>query len=172
MASTGVKLLLLLLGVLSALALETGEPNDLAYPTSRYQVSFMATGLIDSSPSDMPIRKLLFEDVLHNDGNGYNADTGVFTAPLAGLYSFSASYEAEAAGGDNSVAAIFVDGEAAIEGHIPFHLASSKKNLSIQGPVELKRGQEVTFRHFSSREVVFSKAFAHFSGFLVYPNRR
>jgi len=173
MDSTNVKLLLVLLGALSSQALETGEPEDLALQGSRYQVSFMATGLIDSALSaQTPFAPLRFENVLHNHGNDYNQRTGVFTVPFDGVYSFSASYEAEADGNRDNIGAIWVDDSPMVEGHVPFYISRSKKPLNIQGVLRLKRGQRVKFSHTPDPEVVLSKDFAHFAGFLVYPNRR
>ena len=48
------------------------------------RVSFMATDLTNSQPAQF--ETLVFPYVRHNHGGGYNASSGVFTAPRAGTY--------------------------------------------------------------------------------------
>ena len=57
-----------------------------------------------------------FEHVLTNIGNGYDVNTGIFIAPVSGLYSFAAELASPAPGGfyiilnDTNVAYLFVTG--------------------------------------------------------------
>ena len=46
--------------------------------------AFLTNRVVLNSPV-----KLVFDHVLSNSGNGYDIKTGIFTAPIAGLYSFS-----------------------------------------------------------------------------------
>ena len=50
-------------------------------------VHFNAKGLRDLSPSDGQV--VIFHTVIENVGNGYNAGTGVFQAPVNGTYLFN-----------------------------------------------------------------------------------
>ena len=50
-------------------------------------VYFNAKGLRDLSPSDGQV--IIFHTVIENVGNGYNAGTGVFQAPVNGTYLFN-----------------------------------------------------------------------------------
>ena len=63
-------------------------------------IGFKATDLIDKNPSIGDV--LVFPNVLLNEGNGYNNNSGIFTAPVSGIYlltvqtcSTSGSYHAD-----------------------------------------------------------------------------
>lgn len=50
-------------------------------------VSFRAWGVVDDSLD--PNQIIVYPVVAQNDGNGYDRTTGIFTAPVAGLYLFT-----------------------------------------------------------------------------------
>lgn len=54
-------------------------------------MAFYAT-VTDGQYGDVqPGHILIFEDVLHNDGDAYNSKDGIFKAPVSGKYEFYAS---------------------------------------------------------------------------------
>jgi hypothetical protein len=62
------------------------------YSLFQTTVAFQATltsGSIGPSYSGGAIK---FNDVTLNSGDGYNPSTGIFTAPIAGIYQFTATY--------------------------------------------------------------------------------
>ena len=68
-------------------------------------MSFMAIDLTRSSPAYG--ETLVFPTVLHNQGGGYNAGSGVFTAPRAGTYVVLATLQGFGdQAGDNTVWAV------------------------------------------------------------------
>ena len=74
------------------------------------RVSFDAQNLQDYAPKSG--NTLVFEDVKHNVGGGYNASSGVFTAPRAGTYVVLATLLGEGlqAGDDTVYVSLVKDG--------------------------------------------------------------
>ena len=50
-------------------------------------IHFSARGLKNKSP--VKTETLIFTTIMSNEGSGYNDETGVFTAPVGGLYMFN-----------------------------------------------------------------------------------
>ena len=50
-------------------------------------IHFSARGLKNMSP--VKTETLIFTTIMSNEGSGYNDETGVFTAPVGGLYMFN-----------------------------------------------------------------------------------
>ena len=53
------------------------------------KVAFLA--IMEASASVSSVSTILFDTVITNVGNGYNADDGMFTTPYDGIYQFSAT---------------------------------------------------------------------------------
>ncbi|CAK6975542.1 C1q-related factor-like [Scomber scombrus] len=59
-----------------------------AAPKIAFSTSLSNSGFIYGGPSSVNL-KLVFKRVISNIGNGYNPDTGIFTASVKGLYYFT-----------------------------------------------------------------------------------
>ena len=81
-------------GSTKALEIDSG-----GYATQSQKVHFLAS----KSDSDVAsTADIVFNNVIENVGSGYNSSTGVFTAPVAGLYFFSAGVTFTFASGTKS----------------------------------------------------------------------
>ncbi|XP_052087459.1 heavy metal-binding protein HIP-like [Mytilus californianus] len=63
---------------------------DIRKEKEEHDISFSArlgTSIADINPWDT----VVFDQVISNNGNSYNAATGIFTAPIAGSYHFSST---------------------------------------------------------------------------------
>jgi hypothetical protein len=59
--------------------------------TCRPRVGFLARRATSFTPPNGAITNIPFDQEIYDYGNDFNADTGVFTAPVAGFYAFSAA---------------------------------------------------------------------------------
>ncbi|XP_070184435.1 uncharacterized protein [Littorina saxatilis] len=126
------------------------------------RVSFLATYLNDSTPSDEDV--LIPTTVLNNQGNGYNPATGKFTAPYNGTYCFMASLCAHGSGHDIDVC-LMVDGKPEL--YVYTHISSAKSidAASLQALVSVPAGQSVWLQANSDNNQFLNCN--SFSGFLV-----
>ncbi|XP_063413026.1 complement C1q subcomponent subunit C-like [Mytilus trossulus] len=62
-------------------------------PSQRESVAFSVTRTTDTQLS--PLQTLVFDKVYLNEGGGYNAHTGLFTAPVNGIYYFAVTFMAQ-----------------------------------------------------------------------------
>lgn len=104
-----------------------------------------------------------FDRVILNRGIGYDPRTGIFTAPLSGLYQISAtimsSYGSKlhAYIAQNDVYLMDMYGP-------PLHGSTGTTNLVL----ELKKGDRITVKHrFTVSEVIYGDNYCHFSGFYI-----
>lgn len=97
----GITIRSLRFGTNSATQAESAYPirwqmTDGGLITTPYQPAFMARS--GASSNTGPSGNLPFTEVQLNRGNHFNGSTGVFTAPVAGVYSFSAHILSRASG--------------------------------------------------------------------------
>ena len=109
---------------------------------------------------------LVFTNVMSNQGEGYNASTGIFTAPRAGLYLFSTQLCIPS--NRFFYFAVYVDGF--IEQ--PTTIGSSKADcITSVMPIELRNSSEVRIKcaYGGDRLYTDSKRWNIFSGMLIRP---
>ena len=112
--------------------------------------------------SNSPLR---FDAVVTNEGGAYNPSTGVFTAPVSGLYVFYAQIVKDT---DHGWLHWVIDkaGTALCLNHLMSSRAYDKS--SCQASVPLQKGQTVFVRRHSGNEtIVVGGDFCSFTGFLL-----
>ena len=103
---------------------------------------------------------LVFSKVLTSIGNGYDSSTGVFTAPVTGVYFFVASALLLE---DNTL--IILRSE---EDCLAMSLASAGTSCAVQGTVKLFVGQKVHVVSWDKGKTV-TKSATSFTGMLIHP---
>jgi len=112
---------------------------------------------------------VVFNQVLINDGNGYNSLTGIFTAPVTGTYFFNFTIHVW----DLINAKLVKDGHdlVAIVAASPHDLAKGEQN-SNSVVVQLNVGQSVWAQSYFNADVTVDGyedfRVVTFSGFLLY----
>jgi hypothetical protein len=84
---------------------------------------------------------MVFNSVLHNIGNAYNSSTGVFTAPVAGVYLFSVMLLGNSA--SVTEAQIHVNGSSRLSGRSK-ESAGNNDEVNIHGVLRLAANDSVT----------------------------
>lgn len=114
-------------------------------------------------------KTLVMNHPVTNIGHGYDPLTGIFTAPVSGLYDFQASFMPYIGRTKKVYAAIYVDGQMMAEG-----VADSQHNFwdqsTIRAIVHVTSGQKVFVKNVSSWAAYYSSTsqpYTSFSGFLV-----
>lgn len=142
--------------------------SELESKLDRQKVAFSAK--LSTTASELSLGStIIFDSILHQDGNGYNAADGVFTCPVTGVYMFSVALHGrhEKHGFDILAALLVVDSNiktyVVSEGHHTgqYHQASSLIILRVH------EGQRVWVHSYSKTAKVF-RSFSTFSGALLY----
>ncbi|KAK7465017.1 hypothetical protein BaRGS_00037802 [Batillaria attramentaria] len=116
---------------------------------------------------------LVFSDVQLNDGDGYNATSGVFVAPVTGLYIFSLVFEVEAPTAvkmdvalrvqDNVISRLFVFGDNSFHGG----QASGSVVYQVAAGSEVKAVVTLMNMETESQPRLVNEDLSYFAGFLV-----
>ncbi|XP_034565808.1 complement C1q-like protein 2 [Notolabrus celidotus] len=110
-------------------------------------------------------RTLVFRRVLSNLGNGYNSETGVFTAPVAGTYYFFMSHHA---GGQHIVSLTLIrNSDAIVQTYDHASTADTADNGSNAAVLQLQQGDLVYVRLDANTHVWGNDLVTTFSGFLL-----
>ncbi|CAI5661095.1 unnamed protein product [Oreochromis niloticus] len=144
------------------------EINQLKQELQVKQVAFSASlldqGYGDTGPFNIHIN-LIFKHVFTNIGNAYNPHTGIFTAPVRGVYHFDWSVYAR--GNNKTGAALFRNGE-----HI-FLAYENPTSGDVSGSnaasLRLEVGDQVSVRLWANTRI-FDDQYHHtsFSGHLIF----
>ncbi|XP_073330700.1 complement C1q tumor necrosis factor-related protein 3-like [Pagrus major] len=132
--------------------------------TGKTKVSFSA--LLEKGGAYGPFNKdttLVYNQVFTNIGDAYNSSTGVFTAPVAGVYYFTLFYHA---GGEHaSILWLFKNSEMIVrtsDQKAGSDLADSGGNGAV---LQLQKGDEVYVRMRANSHVWAAENQTTFSGF-------
>ncbi|KAK3590579.1 hypothetical protein CHS0354_039711 [Potamilus streckersoni] len=104
-----------------------------------------------------------FDTILHNEGNGFNKQTGMFTCPVPGIYFFVLSVLTSR--GSSIGVSIIVDGEIKARSYADGSIAYDQGSISTM--VRCEAGHNVwTSVYFGSS--IYGDYYSSFSGFLLW----
>lgn len=133
--------------------------------TNTTHVAFTAN-LLEHQTDIGLYQTIIFDTIEVNIGDGYSADTGIFTAPVAGTYFFLASITSH----NND----FVESEIVHNGQYLNHMYSSDNDHYQEqgtngGVIVLEKGDHVWVRNaHRDKTKVFGHKYSTFSGFLLF----
>ncbi|KAK3580693.1 hypothetical protein CHS0354_017974 [Potamilus streckersoni] len=104
-----------------------------------------------------------FDTVLHNDGNGFNKESGIFTCPLSGTYFFTLSVMTSH--GYHTAVHLLVNGQ--IKGNSYANGADSWDQGSISNIFRCEAGQNVWISVYGGT-YIHGDYYTSFSGFLLW----
>ena len=129
---------------------------------SGYKNEIPAFSASRSKPKSLgPGEIILFDKVWTNVGNGYNPNTGKFTAPKSGLYQISSTVMSPA--GKLLHVYLFKNDKQTVSLYTGY--ATGTVNIVFK----LQKGETVYMKHHNSTETIFSNndVYCVFSGFLI-----
>ncbi|KAK3606615.1 hypothetical protein CHS0354_018004 [Potamilus streckersoni] len=104
-----------------------------------------------------------FDTVLHNEGNGFNKETGIFTCPLSGTYFFTVSVTTRPSSG--AYVHLIVNGK--VKGNSFSFGSGSYDQGSISSIVRCEAGYNVWVSAYGASEPYWDY-YTSFSGFLLW----
>ena len=134
-------------------------PDDMKIPTIVFNAYFVTT----LSPSNG--QTMVFSSVISNIGSAYNSTTGTFTAPINGMYSFTAQL---CVSNPDGRFGLVLDGNLVAGLYLYNYQDAATSSSTV--PVFLKQGQKVWVRAYgcSSCFSQDSTCWNRFSGSLVH----
>ncbi|KAM4573383.1 complement C1q-like protein 4 [Odontesthes bonariensis] len=109
-------------------------------------------------------KTLDFKKVVTNVGNAYNPETGIFTAPVKGVYYFQLTGVVGSTGELN--AGVKKNGQNMFA---IYHKAGTQASASNSMTLELERGDRVFAQLWAGKTMADQSRLSTFSGFLVFP---
>ena len=115
---------------------------------------------------------LVFDNVVINNGNGYDSKNGVFRAPSNGIYSFQFSGQQSTTTGGNEFGIDIMNNGARLFGILDTASNSGhynyRNNVNYQWELELKEGDEINLQ-LSSGDTLLTDSYRrlYFSGQLI-----
>jgi len=106
---------------------------------------------------------ILFDHVWTNVGNGYNPNTGKFTAPKSGLYQISGTVMSSS--GKKLHVYLFKNDKQTVSLYTGLGYATGTVNIVFK----LQKGETVYMKHHNSTQTIYSDSSVYcvFSGFLI-----
>ncbi len=135
------------------------------------KVAFSA-GLLDSGPQQTgpfkDSRTLVYQKIFSNIGNAYNSNTGIFTAPVKGVYFFR--FYGHSHPGNRMAVSLYKNNQQQCS--VYFHKPESNPNGNGSNGVvlTLEKADEVHTQLWEDSWVYDDeKSFTSFSGFMLFP---
>ncbi|XP_052791904.1 complement C1q-like protein 4 [Mya arenaria] len=127
---------------------------------------------LSQSNQHMTNEAIKFDRILLNEGNGYNAYTGAFTAPVTGIYLFSYHFDST----KTTFVRLVVNGVNEVDGVANAHVVSGARQAQSMGGntciIQVVRGQAVLVEVFEVPDATINSSdnfhFSTFSGVLLY----
>ncbi|KAK7105897.1 early endosome antigen 1-like [Littorina saxatilis] len=148
-----------------------GSVTDNKYKTSTLETKFNKLtspvafhAELDRVVTTKTSRTLYFREIISNVGNAYNGHTGIFTAPVSGLYCFLAS-AATSGEGKKAIANIVLDGR-----RIAFLTCDDNASCSCHCIVKLSLWQRVYVETYDECSKFQGGGDTTFSGMLLQPD--
>ncbi|KAL3882718.1 hypothetical protein ACJMK2_029030 [Sinanodonta woodiana] len=126
------------------------------------QIGFSAT-MVKGIVAVVPNEIIHFDTVLHNDGNGFNRQTGVFTCPLSGSYFFAVSLLTHP--GAPTYIHLIVNGQ--VKANIFAYGITYSDQGSSSTIVRCEAGQDVWVSVFGGSQL-YGEYYTSFSGFYLW----
>ncbi|CAH8617011.1 unnamed protein product [Dicrocoelium dendriticum] len=134
-------------------------------PPNEYQVAFYAA--LSKSIETKPVENdcaLIFDSVLLNLGNGYNATSGQFTAPVSGVYVFVLVVSAQSY--EKAGAQLLHNGKVVLLSWCESTFWTTVTNQAI---LQLEKGDNVWLRCRDEAYKLHGYMYSSLSGYLLYP---
>ena len=121
--------------------------------------------VLSKALTNVPTNAIIkFEQLLINEGNGYDPNTGKFTAPVDGIYSFSWNYETNK--GTSAFLGGYVDGK--LRARVALESQTSTwDNTSGYLVIKMKEGIQFWIQNFSSTIQFVQSDYTSLSGFKI-----
>uniref|UniRef100_A0A3B4D2N5 C1q domain-containing protein n=1 Tax=Pygocentrus nattereri TaxID=42514 RepID=A0A3B4D2N5_PYGNA len=131
-----------------------------------FSASLLASGEGYTGPMKPVPTPLIYKKVFSNYGNGYNPDTGVFTAPIKGVYFFR--FYAHCQGGTTMAVSLYKNDERQCS---VFSWKPAANGNATNGTVlTLEKGDRIYTKLWDETWVFDDTAgYTSFSGFLLFP---
>ena len=140
------------------------KPNEPSTPRS---VAFLAR--LETTLSGQSEVWVIFDDVRFNHGEGYDAVSGRFSAPVRGVYAFSVSVTQQALTSSTASALVTVQFDVNGTGYsTPQPNGHLLRSATPSIVVALEQGDEVRVRSLNNVSATQQVTDGHFGGHLVY----
>jgi len=143
----------------------TIDSNGVVLTPSTSRPAFMARNTANSASGGI----VIFDTAVLNQGSHYNTTDGKFTAPIAGLYSFSAVVLSDMGGTDNYFQlSLLINGTSyAKVQNYSYEDNDSSGSLSVVASLSASDYVQVNFNQPYYGTTSAASNFTHFSGFLL-----
>ncbi|XP_071167884.1 cerebellin-2-like [Mytilus edulis] len=176
-----IQLSLLMLVVLHALSADSscpginnGEFEDLTNLMRKILVTCQSGGISEKpaflatlTPREVALKSgsvVKFDSILTNIGNGYNANSGVFTAPRKGTYQFAVSFVSGHRNNEWLELTLAKNNNRLVRGHAALDPFASG---SLQATLALEKGDRISIIQPRPSGHVLGENYSMFSGHLI-----